>query len=363
MLGPLGGASLAEALAMNVVTRGLVVALVFLTGCDLYFNDDDPPCAYAYDVAYPEHLRNPQTGECQVSGGGCDSACGPCAKAPEVGAQLDWGTCFSDCEQLDESACITASGCRAAYTNSPGGNDGPAAFRGCWAVAPSGPVQGSCEGLDAQECSRHDDCSAYYNEGGFARTSQAPSAEFAFCAVEQGGGQGCYSDQECGDNAHCSTSDGDCQLPPGCDGDQACPAVCYGRCVLDNDTCTNVDCGPGSHCEQQCTPCDPSNPNEACDPGCGPVCVPDQACAKTTCPTGFECIEKCDDTHPTNPGCGVCTVTCEPINGVTCEGLTDAQCASREDCRAVYQGMDCTCYPNTSCECEILTYERCEARP
>jgi len=341
---------------MSLATRGLAVVLMFLAGCDLYFNGGDDDCKFATgaDIALQE-FRDPFTGQCQsFGGGGCDDSCGPCPEFDSAQPQPDWGSCWSECESHDEASCIATAGCRAAYLNSAR-NDGPPAFLGCWAVAPSGPVQGGgCANLDAQECSRHDDCSATYNAQ-LAPDDGIDSMQFAVCNAEQGG-QGCYGDQDCGAGAHCTTSDGECLPPPGCGGGTACPAVCYGKCVMDQDSCTNVDCGSGSHCEQQCTT-GPTAP----DGTCSPVCVPDQnTCGTVSCPPGHECVETCAGQDPNNPGCGVCTVECVPVG--TCAGLTtESACAVRGDCTAVYQGENCTCYPNGGCACEILTYERCEA--
>ncbi len=357
MLGLGDGSSLAEQLGMSLATRGFAVVLMLLAGCNLYFTGDDE-CDYDYGAPAPAlELRNPQSGQCEAfgGGGGCDSPCGPCAL--DLIALPDWGACQSECEALDESSCLGATGCRAAYSNSAR-NDGPAAFRGCWAVAPSGPVQGSCENLDAQECSRHDDCSAFYNDN-LGPNDAVESSDFARCAPESF--QSCFGDEECGAGAHCSTSDGECLPSPGCTGDMACPQVCAGRCVMDNDSCSAVDCGPGSHCEEQCYPCDSTDPTKTCDPICQPLCVPDQACDSTTCPPGSECVQKCDGMDPNNPGCGVCTISCEPT-GSACEAIpSESACAARHDCTPVYEGTDCTCYPNGPCECQILTYERCES--
>nr|MBA3818940.1 hypothetical protein [Deltaproteobacteria bacterium] len=152
--------------------RFAIATLFLLAGCDLYFDGgDDPPCAYGgeKELAPAYEQRNPQTGQCeQFGGGGCDERCGPCPAYDTSGAsgdqaaQPDWGSCYSQCEALDESSCVVTAGCRAAYTDFPNEDRSPE-FRGCWATALSGPVQGGgCVGLDAHACSRHDDCSAYY---------------------------------------------------------------------------------------------------------------------------------------------------------------------------------------------------------
>lgn len=44
---------------------------------------------------------------------------------------------------------------------------------------------------------------------------------------------GCLDGKECPAGAVCDTKNF-CDAPPGCTGSQACPAVCYGRCVVDH---------------------------------------------------------------------------------------------------------------------------------
>src|SRR6266545_510736 len=116
-----------------------LLPLVLLAGCNLYFDHGDDVCAL-FDVAPAQELRDPATGECVPFGfGGCDDRCGPCPAVAE--AQPDCGSCFSECEALDEVTCALTSGCRVAYQDFPTADQAPQ-FLGCWAVAPSGPVQG-----------------------------------------------------------------------------------------------------------------------------------------------------------------------------------------------------------------------------
>jgi hypothetical protein len=327
-----------------------LVALVALAGCDLYFTDGgDDDCTFpAADIA-PQSFRNPDTGLCEDFGGfPCDPGCGPC---PDVAtltiAVPDWGACLSHCESLDENSCLGEPGCRAIYdANST--IDQPPRFFACWATAPSGPAPGGCEGLDAYECSRHDNCSAYYDTH---PEIDAPHPVLTFSSCQAEAIQGCYGDQDCGDGAHCSTSEGECLPPPGCGDGQGCPAVCYGRCISDADICAVALCEAGTHCEAKCT-----------ENGCHPVCVPDvPSCAAVDCAPGFQCVETCNGVDPNNPGCGICEPSCVPVG--TCESLADEPtCAGRSDCRAVYTGEDCTCYSNGTCECQTLTYASCETK-
>ncbi len=97
----------------------------------------------------PNPRRDPQTGECR-------EANVPYCTEPPSGWP-DWGPCSGACEAFaaTEPGCILADGCRAIYAGTP------AVYAACWQVPPSGPVRGTpCEGLDAYECSRHDDCAA-----------------------------------------------------------------------------------------------------------------------------------------------------------------------------------------------------------
>jgi hypothetical protein len=205
-----------------------LACLILVTGCDLYFTDgdDDPPCANggAVPVHSPE-LRNPDTGVCQPFGNfECNESCGPCPDfVGDVAPNPDWGACFQGCESLDEPGCLVTPGCRAAY-DANSNVDEPPRFMECWAIAPSGPVGGPCNGLDAYGCSQHDNCSAYYDtEGG-------GPLDYVDCRPEKEVGE-CTSDEQCGPGGHCTTSDGECLPSPGCGANADCPAVCFGRCV------------------------------------------------------------------------------------------------------------------------------------
>jgi len=290
--------------------RSLAVALLLLTGCNLYFSDDDDDCKYyaAEDVIAASY-RDPLTGECQdFSGPPCDNRCGPCPLYDP--AVPDWGSCYT-CEGLDEATCIDTPACFASYLDParvPPDQD-ITKFQGCWAMAPSGPAPGACSGLDAYECSRHDNCSAIYSE----------------------------------------------QLGP----DDTAAGMTFQRCVPESNggLCEGIDCQMGSHCEEQCYPCDSPDGN-GCPPICQAYCVPDtNSCGN--CPPGHECVEVCSTNDPMNPGCGECHVECVP--SAQCEALaSEADCTARGDCTPVYQGESCTCDASGNCACEILTYDRCE---
>src|ERR1700752_4785492 len=114
--------------------RRLLCLLVLVSGCDLYWNGGDDDCKY-YATGAPDIAaigqRNPNTGECQYTGGyGCDDPCSPGAYGDRggVGAEGDWAYCQSACTGLAEGACIAQAGCQASYDLA--GSIGK--FAGCW---------------------------------------------------------------------------------------------------------------------------------------------------------------------------------------------------------------------------------------
>jgi hypothetical protein len=276
--------------------RRFLIAFALLTsGCDLYFNGGDDECKPIAEPAFvPNEYRDPNTGECQLFGGGCDPHCDPnCAPTAEDVAFPDWGSCYSQCEGLAANQCMATPGCFAAFYDWPTQDRKPE-FRACFQTAPSGPVAGACTNLDAQQCSRHDNCIAFYEGPETTRTSPIRQT-FLSCAAE--------------------------------------PI---------SSTCAAADCGPGTHCEDQC------NANGQCQA----VCEPDvDVCAAVDCGPGWACTQVCTG--------GSCGAQCVP-NG-TCEAITtENACKTRPDCTTVFLGDDCTCTPAGGCHCEILTYDHCE---
>ena len=396
--------------------RSLAIAvLVVLTGCDLYFGgggDDDRlqvPAGWRRRAGRELSLRNPQTGLCEGFGGwgGCDGFCGPCPYAALTIALPDWGYCHSACDGLDEQSCQATSGCIAAYDEYAPYADAPSSttFKGCWAVAQSGPVQGGgCWNLDAQECSRHDDCALYYGYDGDIPHDALIAPSFTRCGPEPTT-QGCAA-VDCGPGYHCEEQ---CYA---CDGKTGpCDPSCTPMCVPDtNNSCTSVLCGPGFECVEVCDTMQPTPggmlPPGHCYPACVPVgggdpgectgpvtcfhgqpacptgtvpgildgcwsgyCIPDNACGPKDPGTCEPAV--CDAIPPACPantvpgvknGCytGYCipSSACAPSS---CEALsTEGACAARPDCTPVYAGGDCTCTAN-GCTCEQLTFARCEA--
>jgi hypothetical protein len=157
--------------ALPVLLLGLALAPA---ACVLHLGDDDEPvpCKVGSGgggiggddgtAGAPQSttLVNPDTLVCEEVGcWGCN-----CEGAIDIPT---WGDCQSQCTGLAMDACSTTSGCRQAWDELCLLTDGPCSlpdggYLGCFAVDKLGPVQGSCEDLQSQECSRHDDCLATY---------------------------------------------------------------------------------------------------------------------------------------------------------------------------------------------------------
>lgn len=217
----------------------LTLLTVPLTACTSGGDDD---CLYgAEDVpALAAPLRNPESGQCEDwggggGGGGCDWATGA-----DLAPVPDWATCYGYCDSLDETSCLSASGCRAIYASDcPEGSDcftENFTFAGCWGTAPSGPIEGGgCDGLDAQSCSRHDDCVAHHYPGvcpADAPCDPTQVGNFEACAPEPG---------DPGDPA------GNCYDPAMCA--QPAPACPDGTIAGVKNGCWTGYCIPVAQCE------------------------------------------------------------------------------------------------------------------
>ena len=133
--------------------------VVVLAGCGL--GDGGTACPRFVEV-----LRDPVSGACHDAR--------PCDAEGDETPIPDHASCGTSCEALSEADCLAAAGCRAAYIDGTGNR-----FLGCWGTAPRAPVStGACTGLDAQACSRHDNCSAWYLETSPGTTT------FEHCADE-----------------------------------------------------------------------------------------------------------------------------------------------------------------------------------
>jgi hypothetical protein len=157
---------------------GGAAGLGYFSYCDV------EPAGCDSDMEAPyARLRDPVTGQCTDIGGGGGGGCG------EPGVPIawpDWGYCDTYCEALDESSCKLADGCRAAYVDAcPECDSLVLEFTGCWATAQTGPIRGGgCTGLDANECSRHDDCSPIHAGTICADGTLGCLGNFAWCQDE-----------------------------------------------------------------------------------------------------------------------------------------------------------------------------------
>lgn len=368
----------------------LAVALP-LAGCQFWFGGDDCVDWGASD-AEAIGYRNPVNGQCDYWGGGGGGGCGDGDWAEaEPAAFPDWGLCYSECSNLAEDACLAAPGCRAAYVGDcPEGLDCASMsyhyFYECWAVAPSGPIQGGdCTGLDAYECSRHDDCVAnHYPDwnGGCGGSTPCPAliapaiGNFESCANEVNTPAGCYGDEDCGAGFSCNAADV-CLPPPGCgptpspmpgEGDIACPAVCYGWCVPEEPE-------GGCYGDVLCDSIEPSCPagtTPGIANGCWTGdCIPYGECSPALDPGNCYDIALCEIVPPVCPEGSVpgvknsCyTGLCIPLEQcemqVPCEALGDeSSCIARLDCAPTYQGVGCSCTPE-GCGCDEWLYLSCQ---
>jgi len=283
--------------------RTCLVFLMLLGGCSLYWGDGhgDDVCNEAGGGALKEPAQgfvDPSTGQCSYyGGGGTCGGCGPCAEAGgEAIAEPDWASCYSACSGLSEDACLSTAGCHADYTvqYTPGGPQDT--FWACVNLPPSGAIEGGgCANLDAQTCSEHDDCVSDYTQDSSGTTA------FASCDPET-------------------------------------PSACLG-----------LDCGPGYHCDEECT-CSTMDNGSAggCSSDCKATCVPDQTCATVDCGPGYQCAMECSS--------GTCYPTCEPV-GVgpgSCTGTVTCNLAPPVCPVNTTAGIDNGCYtgyciPNSKC--------------
>ena len=246
----------------TLACAGLVAAAIGCTDskCKL------TPETNAGELAPAIQLRNPTSGVCEPfssGGGGCDTSCGEPCPAIDI-AWPDWAQCNTQCEPLSEAQCKATSGCRAAYAGT--------SFYQCWSVAPSGPVRGgNCTTLDAQECSRHDDCVAHHAVG-------SPIGSFLSCGPE-----GTTTDAgSCIEAVTCTTAAPQCP-----------PDTIAGR----RNGCWTGYCIPLAQCDAL--------------PGCSGL-------------TEMQCIAR-TDCHPLYVGQN-CTCT---MTGCTCQSWTFDSCETK----------------------------------
>lgn len=188
--------------ARGLNLAGLVLVLAATPACVISFGDDDAiePCKLGDGTAGAPagtFLLDPDSLTCREVGFGCDTTCGACDEPPV--APPTWAQCQSQCTGLDERTCGATAGCRTAWDFACRFTEQlcnlPDPYFGCFATDTTGPVQGSCQRLDAFECSRHDDCEAAYRrdercadgtdgDGDGAVDEPDECLTFALCAPE-----------------------------------------------------------------------------------------------------------------------------------------------------------------------------------
>jgi hypothetical protein len=360
----------------------VLVGLLFsASGCQFYFgddDDDDQPCERPEAPGAPYEILNPYTLACESpwGGGGCVSPAGaPAEDGFRDSIAYDWAECTAACASYGESDCLAADGCRAIYTElevfEP--NAIIQRFTTCVATAPSGPVRGgSCEVLDAQECSRHDDCSAVHASvpGDFERCQSEPvcAAGDSLPMPQQrdpesgqcvgGGGPPCSNDgfdpappgpgQDWGScESECTDlSEGDCRAS------DACRAI-YANACRPNEDCYALEYAA-------CWPTAPSGPvrGGSCQnldaytcslhDDCTAIHANDwSACGSDDCTPTLSRFERCDD---------------ESAPPLVCYLLPESACIERDDCTPLYEGIDCSCTP-MGCGCNDWSFTACEANP
>jgi hypothetical protein len=297
------------------LTAALCLVLGLLPACSfLGFGDDDGgddscnepvpgPSPPSDGIGIPSNgggLRDPQAGTCQFFGGNCGGPVPDTAERATSGEVPDWGVCGSPCEQVtSEDACRQSDACRAIYVAScTGGAAGCSEidYAACWPTAPSGPVRGSeCVGLDAQECSRHDDCVAVHLRG-----QSGEVLDFVGCQNEIAPAPSCgaLSEADCISRSDCAPvyQGADCSCTPaGCH----CNSQFFLSCT-DGGSSEDLSCGPYScrddqYCEHGEGGAAPGVSTYACKPlpsacaaaGAGCDCLSGESC-------GYSCTK--DDT-------------------------------------------------------------------
>lgn len=370
----------------------LSLLLLGASGCHLYFGDDDDDCSDYEAYPWPGN-RNPSSGQCEGGGGGGGGGCYDIlpAEADSEGAALydpyyqDWAMCESGCEWLGEAECRAADACRAIYmpTRCEGAdcvtNE---VFVACWGTAPSGAIQGGgCVGLDAYECSRHNDCIAVHEV--------APDdgiGWFSYCGDEvvvcdDGDVDAPYElrDPESGKCQSnwdpCLPGGGEPGVPIAIPDWGACTSYCTG---LDETSCKAADgcraiyanaCPPWADCfSLQYTECWATAPS---GPVRGGGCV---GLDSYECSRHDDCVAEHDSDWSGCDGMGTepCPWTvggflaCNdeavdpppPPPPPACPEIADEATCIEAACAPLYEGSECTCDPS-GCTCAVWTFVAC----
>ncbi|MEZ4268929.1 MAG: Dickkopf N-terminal cysteine-rich domain-containing protein [Myxococcota bacterium] len=293
-------------------------------------NADPLPCDCGPCFGYCEDLPPQPCTSDNDCGKGEICGCGPWGGADPAGKIACFPQCIPDpaptsCWQ--DSDCANGQVCNTIdYCNAPPGC-GP--DDACDAVC-----YGQCVDPAPAFCQSDADCKKGYacECGPIVFSPTALIACLPQCVpVEPVTGQ-CLSDQECGPNAHCNTTDY-CLTPPWCTAGMPCPAVCYGLCEAGpgEGTCsTTMPCPAGQQCDI-----------EVCE-GC--ACVPGEDCS---CTDTMQCYGTCSDAGPAYD-CGADS-DCKP--GYYCAVQVCSGCA----CPAGEPDCDCAIEPSCKGYCKVAT--------
>jgi len=155
-----------------------------------------------------------------VAGGSKTPSCVPVAPVEPVCAQA------TDCDGLPHADCTGGWSCAEGACVWACGGGGCADDGMC--------KQGSTWNPETCTCVATNPC-AYVKIK--CPIGQGPTPKDGQCVCAP---KGCYSDQDCDAGTHCNAPEA-CLPPPGCDKGEACPAVCYGVCLVNE--APKVQCG------------------------------------------------------------------------------------------------------------------------
>jgi hypothetical protein len=355
-------------------------------GCQFYFGgtgDDDCVDNGALDPA--NGLLDPSTLQCVWNGGG--GGCGDGIRPAGADAIYhDWAQCYGACDGLAEDSCLASDGCRAIYNDleacQPDGTCGRVlTYAECVGTAPSGPVRGGdCSILGAEECSRHDDCSAVH---------AGVPGQFELCQAEpicgaggmdqvpppallrdpqsgkcvDIGGNPCLpapgTDPNGGVDAPIAFPDwGFCDSPCGALGEADCRASDACRAIYANGCPPNADCYQLEFAA--CWPTAPSGPiHGTCEGLDAYTCSLHDDCTAEHESDWSGCMDpaSCDWTVGQFLACHA--EATPPPPPPECATLGESACITRQDCTPLYEGVNCSCSPS-GCGCQDWVFDSCE---
>ena len=214
-----------------------------------------------------------------------------------------------------ETACLTAADCT---------GEGAASCEGAWACVDA-TCQWQCTVEPAGcysdlDCAKGTHCSV--SDGECLNSPECPACDVCWgtCVDDVTPPAACMSDSECGAGEFCDTSV--CLPPPGCTGDMACPAVCYGQCAPKIAGCaTDTDCAADQFCDFSGCPVYAGADRMPCQPDASGNCLVAPPACEGTCVT-----------RPVVTGC-----------------TSDAECAPGQICELQQQCYAVDCGPDTDC--------------